>query len=58
MLNGKKAFSGTSIQDTWIKSKWSRDQGLEVGMTGVRGSGGEKMEATVLEQKQEKRKSN
>ena len=30
--------------------KTKRDQGWEVGMAGVRGSGGEKMETIVLEQ--------
>ena len=46
----REGFSGTSIKDTWTKLKWGRDQGWEVGMTGVRGSHRGKMETTVLEQ--------
>ena len=40
----------TCIKDTWTKLQWGRDQGWEVGMTGVRGSHRGKMETTVLEQ--------
>ena len=32
------------------KTKWGQDQGWEVGMAGVKGSGGGKMETTILEQ--------
>ena len=32
------------------ETKWGQDQGWEVGMAGVRGSGEGKMETTVLEQ--------
>ena len=36
------------------KAKWEKDWGLEVGMAGVRGTGGGKMETTVLEQQYKK----
>ena len=38
------------------KTKAVQDQEWEVGMAGVRGSGGEEMETAVLEQQLKKRK--
>ena len=44
-----EVLSGTCIKDTWTKPKVGQDQGWEVGVAGVGGSGGRKMETTVLE---------
>ena len=44
-------FSGTTIKDTWTKNQdggWK--QGREVCLAGVVGSGGGKMQTTVIEQ--------
>ena len=49
LKNKEEGFSGTTIKDTWTKLG-GEDQGWEVGMAGVRESGGEGMETTVLEQ--------
>ena len=43
---GGEGFSGTTIKDTWTKSKGRR----EVGLAGVGWRGGEKMQTTVTEQ--------
>ena len=43
------------IKDTWTKPNVGWDQGWEVGMTGVAGSGGGKMETAVLKQQLKKR---
>ena len=40
-----EGFSGTTIKDTWTKSR-----GREVGLVGVGWRGGEKMQTTVIEQ--------
>ena len=45
-----EVFSGTTIKDTWTKPRGAWDQGREVGVAGVGGSGREKMQTTVLEQ--------
>ena len=39
--NGGKGeeFSGTTIKDTWTKPRQGWDQGWELGMAGVGGSG-------------------
>ena len=51
MVGGKReGFSGTSIKDTWTEAKGSRIEGGRWGWVGW-GSGGEKMETTVLEQR-------
>ena len=39
-------FSGTTIKDTWTKSKERR----EVGLIGVGWSGGEKMQTILIKQ--------
>ena len=45
-----EGYSGTCIKDTWTKPKGGRIKGEKVGMAGVGGSSGRKMETTVLEQ--------
>ena len=54
MGRGKRGegFSGTTIKDTWIRPKGSMEQGRELGLAGVGGSGGEKMQTNVIEQQQ------
>ena len=42
-----EGFSGTTMKDTWTKSKGSR----EVGLTGVELTGREKMQTSVIEQR-------
>ena len=43
-----EGISGTTIKDTWTKPKEGRDQGWEVGMAGVRGSGGRGKRQTTI----------
>ena len=43
-----EGFSGTTIKDTWTKPRWV--QSGEGNGDGWRGSGGGKMETTILEQ--------
>ena len=42
-------FSGTTIKDTWTKPRGGWKQGREVGLAGIGGSSGEKMQTTVIE---------
>ena len=45
-----EGFSGTTIKDTWTipRDRWK--QGRELGLAGVEGRGGEKVQTTVVEQ--------
>ena len=43
-------LQGTIMKDTWTKPKKRQDRGWEVGMVGVGGSSGRKMETIVPEQ--------
>ena len=45
-----EGFSGTTIKDTWTKPRPGWNRGKEVGMAGVAGTGGGKVQPTVLEQ--------
>ena len=45
-----EGFSGTTIKDTWTNQGGGWKQGREVGLAGVGGSGGEKMQTTLTEQ--------
>ena len=45
-----EGFSGTTIKDVWINNMGGWKQGREVGLAGVVGSGGWKMQTTVIEE--------
>ena len=45
-----EGFTGTTIKDTWTKSRGRRRWGREVGSAGVGWKGGDKMQTTVIEQ--------
>ena len=49
-MGGKgEGFRGTTIKDTWTKTRRGRN-GREVGMAGVMGRGERKRQKTILEQ--------
>ena len=44
-----EGFTGTTIKDTWTKSRGRWRRGREVGSAGVGWRDGEKMQTTVIE---------
>ena len=53
-----EGFSGTTIKDTWRKPRVIVGRkGGRWALLGLEGSGGEKMQTTVIEQQQQKNKN-
>ena len=44
-----EGFTGTTIKDTWTKSRGRVEVGREIGSAGVGWMNGEKMQTTVIE---------